>query len=103
MRRPRRLTGCRRRLEPPLHRVEVLLDHLERVVVVALRAEDVAQSLEVGVRKLAIAGLGAFGLDESLSFEEANLGDADVWKIRTKVRQHFPDAHPPSAAQGSRG
>ena len=93
-----RLAGlaCRvgRRLESALHRVELLLDDLQRVVVVALLGEDVAQPLQVGPGELPVARRRALGLDQPLGLEEADLGDADLGEVRAQLVEDLADAHP---------
>jgi len=74
------------RLKTTVERSEVIFDHPQWEVVVALRRQYVAQPLHVIVRKLAISRRRALGLDETLRLEEPDFGDGDVGEVGPKMR-----------------
>ncbi len=59
---------------------------------VALHPEDGAQALDVGGAELAVAGLRAGRLHQTLLLEEAELAVGEVGELRREARQHLPDA-----------
>jgi hypothetical protein len=82
-----------RRLEAPVHGVEVLLDHLQRQVVLPLHPDDVAQPLHVLGGVLPVAGRSPLRLHEALGLEEADLRllDVRVRELGTQVGQRLAD------------
>jgi hypothetical protein len=61
--------------------VETILDHAQRQKVLALLAQDEAESFDVVVVELAVSRRGAFGNDQALALEESNLRDRDVREL----------------------
>ena len=61
---------------------------LQRPEEVALRAQHVAQPLDVGGGELAVPGRGAGGRDQPLGLEEAHLGDRDVGELLGQRPHH---------------
>ncbi len=81
----------RRRLQAAVEGVEVLADHLQRQVVVALHRQHVAQPLDVGLGELAVARRRALGLDQPLVLEEADLGDRDRVEVGAQQVEDLAD------------
>jgi hypothetical protein len=71
--------------------LEATLDHLEREEVLALLAQHPAQPLDVMLVELAVTRRGPLGIDETLAFEETDLGDGDVGKFLPEQREHVSD------------
>jgi hypothetical protein len=72
----------------PVHRIQVLLDHPQREIVVALSGEHVAQPLHVRGRELPVSSSSALRLDQSLGLQKPDLGDRDIWEIRSQLAEH---------------
>ena len=70
---------------------ELLLDHPQRQVAVALRGQDVAETLDVLGGELPVAGLRATGTDQPLGLEEADLRDGDVREVLAEQVQDLSD------------
>src|SRR5438132_708291 len=68
----------------------------------ALLAENPTQPLDIGVVELAIAGRGAFGIEQSLTLEEADLRDGDVGELFFQQGQHLSDREIGPVDQGAR-
>ena len=90
------MTGVTPRVEV----AQVLADHVERQVVVALQLQREAQPVDVGGRELAITGLRARGRHDSLHLEEAQLGCRQGRKLRRETSEHLPDAEQARAGRG---
>jgi hypothetical protein len=71
---------------------EAFPDHLQRKIRVSLHREDVAQAIDVLRREPAVARRQPGRLDQPLSLQEADLGRADVGKLRAQLRQHLADS-----------
>jgi hypothetical protein len=67
-------------------------DHLQRKIGVPLHREDVAQAIDVLRREPAVARPRPGRLDQPLGLQEADLGRADVGKLRAQLRQHLADS-----------
>jgi hypothetical protein len=67
-------------------------DHLQRKIRVPLHREDVAQAIDVLRREPAVARPRPGRLDQPLGLQEADLGRADVGKLRAQLRQHLADS-----------
>jgi hypothetical protein len=67
-------------------------DHLQRKIRVPLHREDVAQAIDVLRREPAVARSRPGRLDQPLGLQEADLGRADVGKLRAQLRQHLADS-----------
>ena len=81
-----------RRLQAAVDRVQVVLDHPQRQVVVALLGQHEPQPGHVGRRELAVARGRPLRIDEALGLEEPDLGDRDVRELRPQLTQDLPDA-----------
>ncbi len=97
--------GCqvdqRRRLEAAVDGVEDLDDPGQRLVVVALEQQGVAQPLDVGVGELAVAGRRPLRRDDPLLLQEPDLGDRDRREVLVQQLEDLADVHP--GAVGGRG
>ena len=71
----------RGRSQPPVDGVEVLANHLQRKVVVALRPEHVAKSLDVVMGEPSVTRRCSLWLHQPLGLEEADLRDGHVRKV----------------------
>ena len=71
--------------------VELGANHLQREVVVLLLTQDESQAFDFGVAELAIPRRCSLWLDETLTFEEPDLGDGDVGKLFEQKTENFPD------------
>ena len=84
--------------------LEAALDDLQGKEVLALLTEHPAQALDVLLVELAVPRGGAFGVDETLALEEADLRDGDVGELLTQQGEDVADgeigttAHDSSAA-----
>lgn len=81
------------RRRPTVDRFELFLDHLQRQVLIPLRGQHEAQALDVGHVEAAVPRGRALRADQALRFQESDLGDGDVRKIRTQEIQHGADRH----------
>src|SRR5687767_6826602 len=79
----------------------MLTDDLERQILVALRSQDITEALDVGDRELPVPGRGPLRLYQTFRLQEADLGDADLRKIRLELSDDLADAEP-AAARGHR-
>src|SRR5829696_2038086 len=79
--------------------LELFLDNPQRQVVVTLHGQDVSQPRDVVVTEAAISGRRALRLDQTLGFQETNLGDRDAGKVRTQLLQNLPDVEDLSRRQ----
>ena len=77
------------RISASIDLVEHLCDDFERQVMLALQGQDKAQALDVGLRELPVAGLGALGGDESLLFKEAKFRGGQVTKLTLQPFKHL--------------
>jgi len=72
--------------------VELLPDHPQRQVPVALGGEHQPQPLDVGRGVLAVPGRRTEGFDQTLGLEEPQLRDGHVGELGAEQVEHFPDA-----------
>src|SRR5262245_18946680 len=84
---------------PPGHRpgggpvgLQLVLDHPQRQVKVALGGEDVPEPLHVRRAELAVAGGRAGRLDQPFRLQETDLGDADIRELGAELGKHLADA-----------
>ena len=90
--------------ESAIDRVQLVLDHPQRQVVVALLAKDIAQPGDVIRRELAIAGRRALRTDQPLGLQEPDLADRDIREVCTELAQHLTDGQRrPRPGRRSRG
>jgi len=66
-------------------------DDLERQEVLALLAQDPAQTLDVGFEEFPIARRGTLRVHQALALEESDLRNRDVGEFLAQQRQHVPD------------
>ena len=78
--RPSRLAGQASRPRALLV-LELVLDHSQRQVLIALGSEDEAEPLDVPGAELAVFGWRACWLDQALGLQEADLRHADVREL----------------------
>ena len=71
--------------------VQPILDHLERKEVLALLAQDPAESLDVVLVELPVARRRPFRIDQTLALEEPDLRDGDVGKLLAEKGEHVSD------------
>ena len=74
-----------------VHLRQALLDHLERQEVLALLAQDEAQTFDVGRIELAVSRRCPLRVDQALALEEADLRDRDVFELRAELIEHVAD------------
>jgi hypothetical protein len=60
-------------LKSTIEGVEVLLDYLQREILIALRKKYIAKTIEICRCKFSIARWGSLRFDESFRFQETNL------------------------------
>src|SRR5439155_21898984 len=72
-------------------RVQALLDHLEREVLIALHAQDRFQLVDVLRVELPVARRRPLRFDEALGLQEPDLRDRDVGEFRLDRHQHLAD------------
>src|SRR5262245_60498002 len=71
--------------------VELVLDHPQWQVPVALGGEDVAQPLHVSHREFPVTRRRPGGLDEPFGLQETDLRNAHVGKLGAQLGQHLAD------------
>ena len=74
-----------RRLQPAVDGVQLLPDHPQRQVLVALRGQHEAQPGHIVAGVLAVAGRRPLRLDQALGLQEPQLGDGDVRELRPQL------------------
>ncbi len=74
-----------------LARVDAVLDHPQRQVVLTLFAQDAAEQLDVVRVELAVPRRRAFRIDQTLALEEPDLRDGDIRELLEQEREHLPD------------
>ena len=74
-----------------LARVDAVLDHPQREVVLPLFAQDAAQQFDVVVVELAVSRRRAFRVDQALALEEADLRDRDVGELLEQQPEYLSD------------
>src|SRR5829696_77113 len=79
-------------LNAAVDRIEMLLDHPQREVVVALLGQHEPQPGDVSGGELPVSGGGALGMDQPLRLEEADLRDRDVRELRAQLAEDLADA-----------
>ena len=77
---------------------QLLPDHPQRQILVALGGQHEPQPVRRRPRVLAVAGGGALRLDQPLGLEEPQLRDGRVGELGAQVGQHLADAHQRSRA-----
>ena len=80
--------------------VEAILDHLEGKEVLTLLPQHPAQPLHVGLVELPVPRRGALGIDQSLAFEETDLGDGDVGELLAEQGEDVTDGQIGPTAHG---
>ena len=79
--------------------VKSILDHLEGQEVLTLLAQHPAQTLDIVLIELAVAGWGPLRVDQALAFQESDLRNCDVGEFLAEQgediadRQVGPGAH----------
>src|SRR4029079_17399506 len=81
---------------------QLLADHSQWQELVALQAQDRAQTLHVGLRVQAVAALRAPRLQQLLALEVADLRDRDLGELALELLADGPDRQRLAAARGRR-
>ena len=80
--------------------LEAPLDDLQGQEVLALLAQDPAQTLDVVVVELAVSRRRPLGVDEALALEEPDLRDGHVGELLAQQGEHVPDRQVRPTAHG---
>ncbi len=80
---------------------EPVADDLERQEVFALLAQDPAQSLDVGLIKLAVARGRTLRIDQTLALQESNFGDCHIGKLLAEKREDITNRQITTTAHSS--
>ncbi len=84
-----------------LARLNSVANHLERQKVVFLLAQDGPQQVDVRIVKLAVTRWCPLGLDQTLTFEKADLRDGDVGELLKQDAENFADGEIGCVRHGS--
>src|SRR4051812_40202346 len=82
---------------------ELLADHAQRHELVALKAQDRLQPVDVVLAEQAVAALGALRREQSLVLEVPDLRDRDVRELGLQAVAHGADRQALAAARGFGG
>jgi hypothetical protein len=70
---------------------KTFFDDFQREKVIALLEKNPTNPVDVVLTELAITGGTALGIEKTLCFEEADLGDGDIGKLLLEKPEYLPD------------